>query len=230
MKILIIEDEFNLADAIRSRLQDEKYVVDIEIDGKHGLETALSNNYDLIILDVMLPQVNGYEILKEVKSINMECKIIMLTAKTSISDKLNGFNLGADDYLTKPFHMDELVARVNVLLKMNNSDRYILSYGNTEFNLKEFKLINIETKQSIEVIGKESQLLGMLLNNKSSIISKEAIFNKIWGICSESNLNCVEAYISFLRKKLKMIKSNISIKSIRNTGYKLELLDEKDEK
>lgn len=229
MKILIIEDEYNLADAINSRLNKDNLYSKIITDGEEGLDEALTGVYDLIILDVMLPHLNGFEILKEVKEYKIESKIIMLTAKTTIEDKLTGFNCGADDYLTKPFHMEELMARVNVLLKRNSMASDKLSFGNVELNVKELKISNSDTGSNIDVIGKEFQLFNMLLENKNMILSKEKIFNKIWGFDSESELNCVEAYISFIRKKLKSIDANINIKSIRNMGYKLELNNEKNE-
>lgn len=228
MKILIIEDEYRLADIIKSRLSRDNYVTKIETDGEDGLEEALKGIYDLIILDVMLPRVNGFEILKELRSFKIDSKVIMLTAKTTIDDKLEGFNNGADDYLTKPFHMDELIARVNVQLKRTGKNKEKISFGNIELNINELKMINKETGASINVIGKEFQLFNTLLENKNVIISKENIFNKIWGLDSESELNCVEAYVSFIRKKLKSIDANINVKSIRNMGYMLELNDEKD--
>lgn len=228
MKILIIEDEYRLADIIKSRLSRDNYVTKIETDGEDGLEEALKGIYDLIILDVMLPRVNGFEILKKLRSFKIDSKVIMLTAKTTIDDKLEGFNNGADDYLTKPFHMDELIARVNVQLKRTGKNKEKISFGNIELNINELKMINKETGASINVIGKEFQLFNTLLENKNVIISKENIFNKIWGLDSESELNCVEAYVSFIRKKLKSIDANINVKSIRNMGYMLELNDEKD--
>lgn len=229
MKILIIEDEYNLADAINSRLNKDNFYSKIITDGEEGLDEALTGVYDLIILDVMLPHLNGFEILKEIREYKIESKVIMLTAKTTIDDKLTGFNYGADDYLTKPFHMEELMARVNVLLKRNNATSAKLSFGNVELNMKELKITNSNTGSNIDMIGKEFQLFSMLLENKNMILSKEKIFNKIWGIDSESELNCVEAYVSFIRKKLKAIDANINIKSIRNMGYKLELNNEKNE-
>lgn len=229
MKVLIVEDEYNLADAIKSRLCRDKLITNIVTDGEQGLDEALSGVYDLIILDVMLPHINGFEILKEIREFNIDSKVIMLTAKATIDDKLIGFNSGADDYLTKPFHMEELLARVNVLLKRGNKNNKLL-FGNVELNVDELKIINHDTGDCIEVIGKEFQLFCMLLENKNMIISKENIFNKVWGFDSESELNCVEAYVSFIRKKLKAIDANINIKSIRNMGYKLELNNEKDKK
>lgn len=229
MKILIVEDEYKLADAINGRLGRENYEVDIASDGQEGLDRILDDVYDLVILDIMLPSLNGLEILKSVRNFNIDTKIIMLTAKATIEDKLAGFNLGADDYLTKPFHMDELVARIGTLLKRHNQDKEKLTYGNVELQLRYLTITNCATGANIEVIGKEFQLFQMLLENQNFILSKEKIFNKIWGVESESSMGCIEAYVSFLRKKLRAIDANIHIRSIRNMGYRLELNNEKDQ-
>ena len=227
MKVLIIEDEYNLADAISSMLISENYMVDIATDGEEGLYEALTDVYDLILLDVMLPYKNGFEILKELKSENISSKVIMLTAKSSIDDKMNGFNNGADDYLTKPFHMDELLARVNIQLRKDDINNDVLKYEDLELNIKKLILKNIVNNQEVSVIGKEFQLIELLIRNKNIVLSKEQIFNKIWGYDSECEINTLEAYISFLRKKLKLINSKVSIKVIRNMGYKLEVKNEK---
>lgn len=227
MKILIIEDEYNLADAISSMLISKNYTVDIAMDGEEGLYEALTDIYDLILLDVMLPHKNGFEILKELKSENISAKVIMLTAKSSIDDKMNGFNNGADDYLTKPFHMDELLARVNIQLRKDDINNDVLKYEDLELNIKKLILKNTTNNQEVSVIGKEFQLIELLIRNKNIVLSKEQIFNKIWGYDSECEINTLEAYISFLRKKLKLINSKVSIKVIRNMGYKLEVKNEK---
>ena len=227
MKILIIEDEYNLADAISSMLISENYMVDIATDGEEGLYEALTDVYDLILLDVMLPYKNGFEILKELKNENISSKVIMLTAKSTIDDKMNGFNNGADDYLTKPFHMDELLARVNIQLRKDDINNDILKYEDLELNIKKLILKNTTNNQEVSVIGKEFQLIELLIRNKNIVLSKEQIFNKIWGYDSECEINTLEAYISFLRKKLKLINSKVSIKVIRNMGYKLEVKNEK---
>lgn len=229
MKILIIEDEYNLADAISSVLKTENYSVDINTDGLEGSYNALSGIYDLIILDVMLPSMNGFEILKKIREEKINSKVIMLTAKTSIDDKMIGFNNGVDDYLTKPFHMKELVARVNIQLRKNiiSTNNNILSLGDLKLDIKKLYLTCTKTNDSVNIIGKEFQLLELLLNNPNQIISKEQIFNKIWGYDSESELNSLEAYMSFIRKKLKLIGSKIQIKAIRGIGYRLEVNNEK---
>lgn len=228
MKILIIEDEYNLADAISSMLTSQNYMVDIITDGEDGLYEALTNIYDLILLDVMLPNKNGFEILKELKNEGITSKVIMLTAKSSIDDKMNGFNSGADDYLTKPFHMDELLARVNIQLRKDNIlNNSLLEYEDLELDISKLILKNKENNQEVSVIGKEFQLIELFMRNKNIVLSKEQIFNKIWGFDSECEINTLEAYISFIRKKLKLINSKVSIKAIRNMGYTLEVKDEK---
>ena len=228
MKILIIEDEYNLADALSSMLKKEKYSVDIKTDGIEGLEEALTNIYDLIILDVMLPHKNGFEILKELREEKIDSKVLMLTAKSTLDDKMNGFNNGADDYLTKPFHMEELMARVNVQLRKNNSflnDN--IKSGDIILNIKSMELCNINEDHKVKIIGKEFQLLELLMNNANRVIEKEQLFVKIWGYDTECDINTLEAYISFIRKKLKLVKSKMNLKAIRNMGYVLEVNDEK---
>jgi DNA-binding response OmpR family regulator len=227
MKILIIEDEYNLADAISNLLTSAKYLVDIDTDGEDGLYDALTGIYDLIILDVMLPHKNGFEILKEIRSEKVRSKVIMLTAKNTIEDKLNGFNNGADDYLTKPFHMDELVARVNIQLRNGNIyDNDLIELFDIRLDIKKMLLENLNNNKNISVIGKEFQLLEMFMLHPNQVLSKEQMFDKIWGYDSNSEINSLEAYISFIRKKLKLIKSKTTIKSIRGSGYKLEMENE----
>ena len=231
MKILIIEDEYNLADAISSMLKTKKYSVEIKTDGEEGLEEALTDIYDLIILDVMLPHKNGFEILKELRKEKINSKILMLTAKNTIDDKMIGFNSGADDYLTKPFHMEELLARVNVQLrKNNNTTPDTMELKDIVLNIKTMELSNKNTDNKIKVIGKEFQLLELLMNNPNQVIEKEQLFVKIWGYDTECDINTLEAYISFIRKKLKLVKSEIKLKAIRNMGYVLEVEDEKTKK
>lgn len=228
MRILIIEDEFNLADAVKERLAKEKYLVDIRTDGEEGYFDALTGIYDLIILDVMLPHKNGFDILRDLRSENIESKIIMLTAKDTINDKLNGFNSGANDYLSKPFHIEELLARVNAQLKtnINITKKDIIEYQDLELDITKSTLTCKETGQKIELVCKEFQLLEYLMNNKEQILSKEQIYDKVWGMENEIESNNLEAYLSFIRKKLKAIDSKVVIKAVRGLGYKLGVVDE----
>ena len=231
MKILIIEDEFNLADAIASMLKKEKYSVEIMTDGESGLDEALTDVYDLIILDVMLPKMNGFEILKHLRQEKINSKILMLTAKNTIDDKMVGFNNGADDYLTKPFHMEELMARVNVQLRKNNGISCdIIELGDVVLNINSMELCNKNEEHKVKIIGKEFQLLELLMNNANRVMEKEQLFVKIWGYDTDCDINTLEAYVSFIRKKLKLIKSKINLKAIRNVGYVLEVNDEKIKK
>lgn len=227
MRILIVEDEYSLADLIAARLKKEKYTVDISLDGEDGLYNALNDIYDLIILDIMLPKLNGIDILKEIKTNNVKAKVIMLTAKSELDDKLLGFSEGANDYVTKPFHIDELVARVNAQLRINkktNTDT--IEYGDILLDLKNSNLIKKDTGEKINIINKEFQLLEYFINNPNQILSKDLIYDKVWGIDNESYSNNLEAYLSFIRKKLKLLGSNVTIKSVRNLGYRMEAVDE----
>ena len=216
MRILIIEDEPKIAEVISSRLKKENYVVDINKNGEEGLDNALTNIYYLIIIDVMLPKINGFEILKQIRKEKIEAKVIMLTAKSMLDDKLTGFNSGANDYITKPFHVEELVARVNAQLRMNQNQtkKDYIEAGDIRLNTK--------TNEEIEIICKEFQIIEYLIKNPNQVISKEQIYEKIWGLENESESNNLEAYISFIRKKLKSIGSEVQIKAIRGLGYKLE--------
>ena len=226
MKILIIEDEYSLADAIAETLRRENYTVNIVTNGQDGENEALTGMYDLILLDVMLPNKSGFEILKTLKAEKIETPVIMLTAKSEIEDKLNGLENGADDYITKPFHMKELVARVKIVLKRKSNIEYsnILEYADITLDLKTGKM-SCKNNQ-ISINGKELELLETLLLNQTQIVNRETLANKIWGYNSEAEYNNVEVYVSFLRKKLKLLKSNVKIKAVRGIGYKMEVEDD----
>lgn len=221
MKVLIVEDEYNLADAIKERLEKEKLTVNIVEDGEEGYYYASTNTYDLIILDVMLPNMSGFQILNKLRTDNINSKIIMLTARSTIEDKLNGLENGADDYLTKPFHMDELVARVNIQLK-RNGNKNNLSFGDLVLNTTTLKVICAKTNEVVELIKKEFQLLEYFINNPNQVLSKEQIYDRVWGIENEIESNNLEAYLSFIRRKLRVIESKVVIKSVREIGYKIE--------
>lgn len=228
MRILIIEDEMKLAEAIAFRLKKEHYIVDIENNGETGLDNALTNIYDLIILDVMLPKINGFDILREIKNEGIETKIIMLTARTMLEDKLHGFERGANDYITKPFHMDELVARVNAQLRNNvKIQKNTIEVGDLILNIDKASLFCKKTNEEIDIMGKEFLLLEYFMNNSNQVISREQIYNKIWGFENNAESNNLEAYLSFIRKKIRIIGSKANIKAIRGLGYKLEVKDEK---
>lgn len=221
MKVLIVEDEYNLADTIKERLEKEKLTVNIVEDGEEGYYYASTNTYDLIILDVMLPNMSGFQILNKLRTDNINSKIIMLTARSTIEDKLNGLENGADDYLTKPFHMDELVARVNIQLK-RNGNKNNLSFGDLVLNTTTLKVTCTKTNEVVELIKKEFQLLEYFINNPNQVLSKEQIYDRVWGIENEIESNNLEAYLSFIRRKLRVIESKVVIKSVREIGYKIE--------
>lgn len=214
MRILIIEDELKLAEAISFRLKKEKYSVDISNNGEDGLDNALTNTYDLIILDVMLPKINGFEILKQIRQKSIDTKIIILTAKSMLEDKIYGLENGANDYITKPFHMDELVARVNVQLRSDiKSKNNCIEVGDLSLNVDTCNLLCTKTEESIGVIGKEYLLLEYLMKNYNRIVPREQIYNKVWGFDNEAESNNLEAYLSFIRKKLRIIGSRSEYKS-----------------
>lgn len=226
MRLLVVEDEVRLCDMIKARLEKEKYTVDITYDGEEGLYMIESNIYDLVILDVMLPGMNGFEILKKAKEENINSKVILLTAKSQIDDKLKGFNLGVDDYITKPFHLEELVARVNVQLRKEEVISNKLVYNDLELNLDNSSIKCLCNNEEIEIVFKELSILEYLINNQNQIVSKELIYDKVWGLENDSISNNLEAYMSFIRRKLKTIGSKVNIKSVRNLGYKLEYNNE----
>ena len=228
MRILIIEDEFNLADVISDTLKNAKYQVDIRTDGEEGYYDALTGIYDLIILDVMLPHMNGFDILEGLRDENITSKIIMLTAKSELSDKLNGFDKGANDYLAKPFSLEELLARVNAQLKnpVNIKRKDTLEYGDLSLNTSKSVITCKTNNQSIELVCKEFQLIEYFIKNSEQILSREQIYDKVWGMENEIESNNLEAYLSFIRKKLKAIDSKVNIKSCRGLGYKMEFDNE----
>lgn len=232
MRILIIEDEFNLADVISDSLKKEKYQVDIRTDGEEGYFDASSGIYDLIILDVMLPHMNGFEILKKLREEKVDSKIIMLTAKDTLEDKLNGFSNGANDYVPKPFHIEELLARVNAWLKnpVNIDKKNIVEYKDLMLDINTSSLTCKTNNEKIELVCKEFQLLEYFMNNSEQILSKEQIYDKVWGMENEIESNNLEVYLSFIRKKIKAIDSKVNIKSLRGLGYKMEYVNEKVKK
>ena len=227
MRILIVEDEQSLSELLAIRLKKEKFLVDTSYDGEEGLYNAMLDIYDLIILDIMLPGINGIDILKEIKKNNIKSKVIMLTAKSDLEDKLLGFTCGANDYVAKPFHIDELIARVNAQLRNDKLIDNTLEFGDLTLDLKTFNLINKHTLEKINIINKEFQLLEYFMSNPNQILSKDMIYDKIWGLENESISNNLEAYLSFIRKKIKLIDSKVTIKSVRNLGYKMEYHNER---
>ncbi|BDR55936.1 response regulator transcription factor [Xylocopilactobacillus apis] len=221
MRILIIEDEAAIADAVAEVLKRNSYLVDVVYDGEDGRDCALSAIYDLIILDIMLPKIDGIEILKEIRKNKISVPIIMLTAKGQTEDKIVGLDSGADDYITKPFHVDELLARIRAIERRPQSlEVQGLHFGDLTFNPHTHELNCQENEVTLS--PKEAKVIEVLIRNKTIATSKELLIEKIWGYDSDAVDNNVEIQMYFLRKKLKSLKSTVSIKTIRGSGYLLD--------
>lgn len=222
MRILVVEDERHLAEALSHLLHKNNYSVDISNDGESGLDNALSNIYDVIILDIMLPKLDGVSILKTIREEGIETPVIFLTAKSDISDKVTGLDCGADDYLSKPFDTEELLARIRALGRRRNPiiDKSSFEFG--DISLDTSKLLLKSPNGEINLTLKECELMEFLMLHKNSVSSKEQMIEKLWGFDSEAESNHVEVYVSFLRKKLKFIRSKTVINAVRGVGYKLE--------
>ena len=214
MRILVIEDEHKIANSIKKGLEQEAYTVDVVYDGPTGLDYALDDNFDVIILDLMLPQLSGIEICQQLRKKSIHTPILILTAKDSLDDKVQGLNAGADDYLVKPFAFEELLARIRALSRRPKTNTgTILIHNNLQLDTikKELKVNN----QIVELSKTEYSLLEYFLRHPNAILSKEQIIDHVWDFDADITLNTVEAYISSLRHK------KISIKTIRGFGYKL---------
>ena len=220
MKILIIEDEVLLADSLKELMIQKGYEADTAYDGITGAEYAELGIYDLIILDVMLPGMDGYEVAKQLRMKHLGTPILMLTARSELEDRVEGLNSGADYYLTKPFDARELLACVHALLRRQGSQVDELSFGNTTLDLSSAVLASGE--KEIRLSAREFEVLKLLLQYGEKNVTKEFILEKVWGYDSEAVENHVEVYIGFLRKKLKSIGSDIRIEAIRRLGYHLE--------
>lgn len=227
MRILIIEDEYSLVDAMSESLKRENYLVDICYEGNSGLDMALSGIHDIIILDLMLPNLNGLEILKSIREEKISSYVMILTAKGELDDKVIGLDRGADDYMTKPFHIRELLARIRAVSRRKGDiEDYTLSFGDLKLNLKTCDIININNEQSMTLSGKEFALMEFLFRNKNQVVNREQIAERIWGYDNDTQYNNVEVYLSFLRKKIKFLEANVRIKAIRGLGYTLEEADD----
>ncbi len=222
MRILIVEDEVALAEALVQILGKNKYIADACYDGISGLDNAMSNIYDIIILDIMLPKMNGLEVLKSLRDNKIYTPVILLTAKDEISDKVKGLDYGADDYMTKPFATDELLARIRSVSrrKGNVISENTLVHDDVSLNLSNYELSC--NGNSVTLGLKEFSIMELFLSNQNMVISKENLIEKVWGYESDAEYNNVEVYISFLRKKLAHINSKVSIKTVRGVGYRLE--------
>ena len=224
MKLLLVEDEKRMAQALCEILRLEKYDVDHYADGAEGLYAAESGIYDLIILDVMLPHKNGFEIASDLRRKNIKTPILMLTAKSELDDKVMGLDCGADDYLTKPVLTKELLARLRALVRRSiNTPDGALSFGDIRLEVDTSALICKEA--SVRLSEKEFRLLEYLIANQGRILTREQLAVKIWGYENDAEYNNVEVYLSFARKKLSFVKSKTEIKAVRGVGYELRYGD-----
>lgn len=222
MKILLIEDEKRMAQALCELLRQEKYEVDHYADGVHGFMALTSNIYDIVILDVMLPGMDGYEITQKARSEGIHTPILMLTAKAELDDKVTGLDSGADDYLTKPFMAKELLARLRALARrtMGTNDG-ILTYGDIALDTHAFTLSCVTNQQSVRLSEKEYRILEYFIANSGQVLTREQLVMKIWGFESDAEYNNVEVYMSFTRKKLAFVEAKTEIKAVRGIGYEL---------
>ncbi len=227
MRILVIEDSARLADTIADALRNENYLVDIANDGLQGYEDAASGIYDMVILDLMLPKMNGYEVLSTLRSEGNNIPVLILSARTELDDKIQGFSVGADDYVTKPFEIQELLMRIQAITRRRvHQDIQLLRAGNLAFDNNTCELSNTDTGKTMKISGKEMQLLEFLLINQNQVLEKEQIATKIWGYDSNAEYNNVEVYISFLRRKFQHLQVNTRIRAVRGVGYILEVTND----
>ena len=223
MRLLVIEDETALSEVIRAAFTDEKFEVDLAEDGETGYLLGSSGMYDAIILDGMLPEMDGYDVLRKWRQGQIHTPVLMLTARSELEDKLKGLGLGADDYMTKPFDMEELVARIRVITRRQGAVQIdYLELEDLRLNLDSGVIVNTETQQEVRLGKKEFQLLELFMRNSGQTLRREQIAEKLWGYDCEAEYNNVEVYISFTRRKLKYIESRVLIKAVRGIGYRLE--------
>ena len=223
MRILLVEDEKNLSAAICRLLEKERITVDPVYNGNDGLDWALSTGYDAIILDVMLPGMDGFAILEKLRGEGIRTPVMMLTARGDLQDRVRGLQGGADYYLPKPFQMEELIACLRAITRRGDGAPVMaLSFGGVSLSEKEGKLQNDATGQSVKLGAKEYQLMELFLRNPAQILPKETLIERVWGYDSDAEYNNLEVYVSFLRKKLSFIGAKAKLKATRGLGYSLE--------
>ena len=222
MNLLLVEDEIQLSDALSQILTNNNYNVEAVFDGEDGLNYGLTGIYDVIVLDIMLPKLNGIDVLKNLRQNKISTPIILLTAKNSIEDKIIGLDSGADDYLPKPFSPEELLARLRAITRRNGNfiNENILEYQDIILNLSSYEISCKDN--SIILTSKELDIIKYFIQRPKIIVNKDDLISKIWGFDSDVEYNNVEVYISFLRKKLAYINSSVKITTIRKVGYRLE--------
>lgn len=226
MRVLLVEDEKRMAQALCEILRREGYTADCRYDGMSGLEAAQSGVYDIIVLDVMLPKMNGFDIARELRKGGVRTPILMLTAKAELDDKVTGLDSGADDYLTKPFMTKELLARLRALLRRNiDTPDGRLKFGDISLDSDTYELSCDTTGQSVRLSEKEKLILEYLIANQNRILTREQLAVKIWGYENDAEYNNVEVYMSFTRKKLAFVGAKTEIKAVRGVGYELRCGD-----
>ena len=229
MKLLLVEDEQRMSQALTELFRQEGYDVDAFADGAEGCIAAESGIYDVIVLDVMLPSKDGLSVARDVRQAGIATPILMLTAKGEVQDKVAGLDTGADDYLTKPFLTEELLARVRALVRRGAGAAIErLEAGNIALNEGTLTLENTETGENVRMTDKEFHILEYFLRNRGRILTREQLAQRIWGIESDAEYNNVEVYVSFTRKKLAYLNANVTIKAVRGVGYELRASDGAD--
>ena len=224
MKLLLAEDERELSGAVVRVLKHNNYTVDAVYDGAEALEYLTYGKYDGVILDIMMPKADGLTVLRTIRAQGNNVPVILLTAKSEVDDRVEGLDAGADDYLSKPFAMKELLARIRAMTRRKNDVISTYTVGNLTLNPKQFTIS--ADKGEIRLSGKEFQMMEMLVKNGNVLISTEKFMESVWGYDSEAEINGVWVYISSLRKKLQSIGANVNIKAVRGLGYRLEKSDD----
>lgn len=223
MRILLVEDEKNLSAALCRLLQQERFVVDPVYNGPDGLDCALSGGYDAIILDVMLPGMDGFAVLDRLRAEQVKTPVMMLTARGDLQDRVRGLQGGADYYLPKPFQMEELVACLRAITRRGDGAPVMaLAFGGVSLSERDARLQNDATGQAVKLGAKEYQLMELFLRNPGQILPKETLIERVWGFESDAEYNNLEVYVSFLRKKLAFIGAPVKLKATRGLGYSLE--------
>lgn len=222
--ILIVEDEKNIIELLKYNLENNNYTVDYATDGREGLELFTENKYDLILLDLMIPKINGLDLCKKIRSVDSQIPIIMLTAKSTENDKVKGLNIGADDYITKPFSVNELLARINVLFRRsNNKDTKTKQYGNLYFDFDNY--IVYKNEEEVDLTLKEFDLLRLLIKNNGKPTSREEILEKVWGYEFIGETRTVDVHIRNIRSKIEADDKNPEyIKTVRGIGYRFGMI------
>ncbi len=228
MKILVVEDEVRLAEAVQQILARNRHAADVEHDGAAGLDQALTGIYDIILLDIMLPRLNGIDVLKGIRKAGLQTPVLLLTARDEASDKVNGLDCGADDYLTKPFNTEELLARIRALGRRRGTPIQddTLRFGDTTLDATTYELAC--NGRAVRLGMKEFQIMEIFMTHGNRIAEKEALISKVWGYDSDAEYNNLEVYVSFLRKKLAHIHSPVAIRTVRGVGYALSLEEKAD--